>query len=109
MPIKNFTTISCDLFFAVGYNLNYNNYTWKRDPYLKKDINLDNHAVDIEKYYFTYTSDGILNTAYDECFYYTLILSTYTMRLGTQYPGLGVRIELRRHLAYHLIQTYVPR
>ena len=43
---------------SVGYNLNYNNYTWKREPYLKKDINLDNHAVTIEEYSFAYTSDG---------------------------------------------------
>ncbi len=68
------------LYYTVGFNIKYNNYTWKRDPYLKKDINLvilrsipvirkkkqiilrlppqDNHAVSIDKYYFTYTSDG---------------------------------------------------
>ncbi len=28
------------LYCTVGFNIKYNNYTWKRDPYLKKDINL---------------------------------------------------------------------
>ena len=46
------------LIFSVGYNLNYNNYTWLRAPMLKNDINLDNHNVKIEEYTFTYKSDG---------------------------------------------------
>lgn len=45
-------------FFAVGYNTYYNNYTWKRDPTLKKDINLDNHQAEIVKYTFTYKDEG---------------------------------------------------
>ena len=44
--------------FSVGYNLAYNNYTWRRAPMLKQDINLDNHNVKIEEYTFTYKSDG---------------------------------------------------
>ncbi|TRY73123.1 hypothetical protein TCAL_12527 [Tigriopus californicus] len=64
--------------------LQYNNYTWRRKPFLKRDTVLDNHNVKIAHYEFTYTSDGI------------------------KYPGLGIRIELRRYLGYHITQTYIP-
>jgi hypothetical protein len=61
-----------------------NNYTWMRSPILKKGIILDNHNVKIRHYSFNYQVDGPL------------------------YPGLGIRIELKRHLSYHIIQTYFP-
>eukprot|EP00094_Tigriopus_californicus_P012955 TCALIF_12527-PA protein Name:"Similar to GABRG2 Gamma-aminobutyric acid receptor subunit gamma-2 (Gallus gallus)" AED:0.08 eAED:0.08 QI:200/0.57/0.87/0.87/0.57/0.62/8/750/241 len=69
---------------SFGYSLQYNNYTWRRKPFLKRDTVLDNHNVKIAHYEFTYTSDGI------------------------KYPGLGIRIELRRYLGYHITQTYIP-
>ena len=28
--------------------------------------------------------------------------------IGLVYPGLGVKIELRRHLGFHLTQSYMP-
>ena len=37
--------------------------------------------------------------------------SLYNVKLqidGPLYPGLGIRIELKRHLTYHVIQTYFP-
>ncbi len=118
------------LYCTVGFNIKYNNYTWKRDPYLKKDINLvilrsipvirekqlilrlppqDNHAVSIDKYYFTYTSDGKTTKKVPDYSCHNFFAISSLLLTGTQYPGLGVKIQLKRHLTYHVIQTYIPR
>eukprot|EP00095_Tigriopus_kingsejongensis_P005844 maker-scaffold697_size109876-snap-gene-0.18 protein:Tk05844 transcript:maker-scaffold697_size109876-snap-gene-0.18-mRNA-1 annotation:"hypothetical protein BRAFLDRAFT_79146" len=69
---------------SFGYSLLYNNYTWRRAPFIKQDSLLDNHNAKIAHYEFTYSNDGL------------------------KYPGLGIRIELRRYLGYHITQTYIP-
>ena len=40
----------------VGYDIAYNTYRWLRPPHIHKDINLDNHEVNIKEYKFTYKS-----------------------------------------------------
>ena len=88
--------------------MNYNNYTWRKAPTIKQDINLDNHNVKIEEYSFTYKSDGqsFLNATH--IFYFSYLVYRFILQAGMLYPGLGVRIELRRHITYHIIQTYIP-
>ena len=43
-------------YISVGYDIKYNTYHWLRKPYIHKDINLDNHEVNIQEYKFNYTS-----------------------------------------------------
>lgn len=51
---------------------------------METNIHLDNHDVKIIP--FTYADENDNAT----------------------YPGLGVKIDLKRHLGYHLTQTYIP-
>ena len=44
------------MIISVGYDIHYNTYHWLRSPHIQKDINLDNHEVNIAEYNFTYTS-----------------------------------------------------
>ena len=39
--------------------MNHNTYHWLRPPHIQKDINLDNHEVDIKEYNFSYVLDGM--------------------------------------------------
>ena len=72
------------LFFAVGYDISYYNYSWLRDPHLNTNVHLDNHDVRISKFTFATQLDDLV------------------------YPGLGVKVRLKRHFGYHLTQTYIP-
>jgi len=69
---------------SFGYDLNHNFYQWLRPPRIRRDINLDNHEIKMTHFNFTYSSEG------------------------KTYPGLGIKLNLHRHLGYHLTQTYVP-
>lgn len=71
---------------SYGYDSSYYNYSWLRDPHLKTSIHLDNHDVEILPFTFVKNDDSEKK----------------------DYPGLGVRIRLTRHLGYHLTQTYIP-
>ena len=44
--------------FLVSHDVNHNTYHWLRPPHIQKDINLDNHEVDIKEYNFSYVLDG---------------------------------------------------
>ena len=68
--------------------------------------------MNITRYSFSYGSDGknlreinVRNlTSENKC-------STISGKLwnsGVRYPGLGLKIELKRYLGYHIIQTYIP-
>ena len=39
---------------------------------------------------------------------YILNFSLFLFLSGKTYPGLGIKLNLHRHLGYHLTQTYVP-
>ncbi|CAB4069599.1 GLRA2 [Lepeophtheirus salmonis] len=69
---------------SFGYDMNLINYTWMRPPQMKKDIIIDNHDVEIADYTFEYSPEGI------------------------RFSGLGIRIELKRHLGFHITQSYIP-
>ena len=71
-------------FITVGYDISYYNYSWLRDPHLNTNVHLDNHDVRISKFVFTTSRDNLV------------------------YPGLGVKVRLKRHFGYHLTQTYIP-
>ena len=45
--------------FLVSHDVNHNTYHWLRPPHIQKDINLDNHEVDIKEYNFSYVLDGM--------------------------------------------------
>ena len=47
------------LLFLVSHDVNHNTYHWLRPPHIQKDINLDNHEVDIKEYNFSYVLDGM--------------------------------------------------
>ena len=72
------------IFITVGYDISYYNYSWLREPHLNTNVHLDNHDVRISKFTFTTSRDNLV------------------------YPGLGVKVRLKRHFGYHLTQTYIP-
>ena len=48
-----------DFFFkTVSHDIDHNTYHWLRPPHIQKNINLDNHEVDIKEYNFTYELEG---------------------------------------------------
>ena len=104
------------IFISVGYDVFYNRYKWLRPPHIHEDINLDNHEVNIEHYNFTYTSgegnsiESNLLSIIHQC---QSLFSQYFMQnikclLGEDFPGLGVKINLKRHIGFHLTLTYIP-
>ena len=61
-------------FFTVGYDVTYYNYLWIREPHLKTELHLDNHDVHISAFDFV------------------------AIKEDRQFPGLGVKVKLKRHL-----------
>ena len=45
-------------FKTVSHDIDHNTYHWLRPPHIQKNINLDNHEVDIKEYNFTYELEG---------------------------------------------------
>lgn len=64
--ISNHVIKPCIIFYdnlnlivmTVSHDINHNSYHWLRPPQIQKNINLDNHEVDIKEYNFTYELDG---------------------------------------------------
>ena len=49
-------------FKIVSHDIDHNTYHWLRPPHIQKNINLDNHEVDIKEYNFTYELEGKLRS-----------------------------------------------
>ena len=54
--------------------MTYYNYLWIREPHLKTELHLDNHDVHISAFDFV------------------------AIKEDRQFPGLGVKVKLKRHL-----------
>ena len=87
---------------SFGYSNEYNNYIWRKPPFLKRNILLEDHDVKLEDFRFIYRSDG------ETIPYLTLCCLDYYPIPGFYYPGVGIKIHFRRHLGYHLTTTYLP-
>ena len=99
--------------------MNYNTYHWYRKPVLHTAISLDNHDVSIKDYNYTYISEGNPYTykgliAYRSFNWIIISAQFYIDRSslifagGRTFPGLGVQINLERHIMYHMTLTYIP-
>ena len=57
----------------------------------------------IDSFYILFIILCLLNS---KILWFTQLITYYF--IGLVYPGLGVKIELKRHLGFHLTQSYMP-
>ena len=63
--------------------MTYYNYLWIREPHLKTELHLDNHDVHISAFDFV------------------------AIKEDRQFPGLGVKVKLKRHLGKIRVRSVV--